>query len=101
MACRQVGHRHGGEAGMTAAEFARIMPDVARAFWGEPNRRLSKNGELRWGSNGSKSVDVKKGVWHDHEAKEGGGVIALLKAEGVDDPAQWLREHGFTDVQTE
>ena len=70
-------------AAMTAAELARIMPDVARHFWGEPNPRHSNGKELRWGTNGSRSVDLAKGVWHDHEANEGGGVIDLLKREGV------------------
>ena len=68
---------------MTAAELARIMPDVARHFWGEPNHHHSNGKELRWGTNGARSVDVGKGTWFDHEAKEGGGVIDLLKREGV------------------
>ena len=65
------------------AELAHIMPDVARHFWGEPNRRHSSTKELRWGTNGARSVDVAKGTWFDHEAKEGGGVIDFLKREGV------------------
>ena len=77
---------------MTAAEFARVMPDVARHFWGEPNQHHSKATELRWGNNGARSVDVGKGTWFDHEAKEGGGVVDLLKREGVADPRRWLRD---------
>ena len=72
---------------MTAAELARVMPDVARHFWGEPNRSpLETATELRWGTNGARSVDVGKGTWFDHEANEGGGVVDLLKREGVADP---------------
>jgi hypothetical protein len=82
-------------AAMTAAEFARLMPDVARHFWGEPNHHHSKATELRWGTNGARSVDVGKGTWYDHEAAEGGGVIDFLKREGVHDPWEWLRQNGF------
>src|SRR6476659_2367713 len=79
------------------AELVRIMPDVARHFWGEPNRRHSSPKELRWGTNGARSVDVGKGTWFDHEAKEGGGVLDLLQRQGVADPWQWLRENGFAE----
>ena len=85
---------------MTAAELARVMPDVARHFWGEPNPRHSSTKELRWGTNGARSVDVGKGTWFDHEAKEGGGVIDFLKREGVREIPQWLKQHGFSEHQT-
>ena len=54
---------------MTVAELAQAMPDVARHFWGEPNPRHSSKKELRWGTNGARSVDVGKGTWFDHEAE--------------------------------
>ena len=82
---------------MTAADLARIMPDVARIIWGEPNPRHSNGTELRWGTNGARSIDVAKGVWFDNATKEGGGVIDLLKREGVHDPWKWLRDHGFAE----
>jgi RecA-family ATPase/5S rRNA maturation endonuclease (ribonuclease M5) len=81
----------------SAPDLAHAMPIVAIHFWGKPNPAHSNKKELRWGKNGSCSVDVAKGVWHDHEANEGGGVIDLLKREGVPDPWQWLREHGFAE----
>ena len=80
---------------MTVAELAQAMPDVARHFWGEPNPRHSSKKELRWGTNGARSVDVAKGSWFDHEAGEGGGVLDFLNRERVDDPWEWLREHGY------
>jgi putative DNA primase/helicase len=82
---------------MTAADFARIMPDVARHFWGEPTHHHSTPTKLRWGTNGARCVDVGKGTWFDHEAKEGGGVVDLLKREGVADWGQWLHENGFAE----
>lgn len=63
------------------ADFAAAMVPVARAIWGEPNKALSKAGELRYGNGGSRSVDVKKGTWFDHENQVGGGVIDLVKRE--------------------
>jgi hypothetical protein len=83
---------------MTTEQLAQAMPDVARHFWGEPNPRHSSTKELRWGNNGARSVDVAKGTWFDHEAKEGGGVIDFLKREGVREIPQWLKQHGFSDT---
>jgi 5S rRNA maturation endonuclease (ribonuclease M5) len=83
---------------MTVAELAQAMPDVARHFWGEPNPRHSSKKELRWGTNGARSVDVGKGTWFDHEAGEGGGVIEFLKRQGVWEIPQWLKQHGFSDT---
>ena len=80
---------------MNVAELAQAMPDVARCFWGEPNPRHSSKKELRWGSNGARSVDVPKGRWFDHEAGEGGGVLDFLRRQRVGDPWEWLREHGY------
>ena len=61
--------------------FAAHMETVARALLGEPNARLSKPGELRFGNNGSISVDLIKGTFVDHEANEGGGVLDLIERE--------------------
>jgi hypothetical protein len=83
---------------MTVAELAQAMPGVARHFWGEPNPRHSSKKELRWGTNGARSVDVPKGTWFDHEAGEGGGVIDFLKRVGVREIPQWLKQHGFSDT---
>lgn len=78
-------------------DLAKLMPTIAKHFWGEPNKRHTTQKELRWGANGGRSVDLAKGTWFDHEAKEGGGVIDFLKREGITDPSQWLRDNGFDD----
>ena len=52
---------------------------VARCYWGAPNAKLSNDAELRFGTHGSKSVDLKKGVWYDHENDVGGGVVELIR----------------------
>jgi hypothetical protein len=54
-----------------------IRAQAVEAF-GEPNARLSTDTELRFGSKGSISVDLTKGVWYDFEADGGGGLAGLL-----------------------
>ncbi len=61
--------------------FAPIMRDVAGALLGTPNKGLSGKTELRFGRQGSISIDLKTGQFFDHENKEGGGVIDLVKRE--------------------
>jgi AAA domain/Toprim-like len=78
---------------MTAIDYTRLMPDVARKLWGPPNAQLSSARELRWGTNGSRSVDLEKGTFYDHEQKMGGGVLDLLAREGM--RKSWLHEQGF------
>ncbi len=84
---------------MAAPKTEILLEPVARHFWGEPNEQLSKPGELRFGTNGSKSVDLEKLQWYDHEAQVGGSTLQLVKhVEGCTDrKAQydWLRRNGF------
>ena len=48
---------------------------------------------MRFGNHGSMAVDLEKGVWHDHEAGEGGGVLDLIERctglNGADASAGW------------
>lgn len=89
---------------MAADDFSKHMEAVAQRvlpeFLGDPNRALSSKTELRWGKNGSFSVDLIKGTWHDHEDQTGGGVLDLLqsyrgytKAEAL----EWLQDEGFLE----
>jgi putative DNA primase/helicase len=58
---------------------------IARRILGEPNRELSKKQQLRFGQNGSLSLEIKgnkRGQWYDHEAKHGGGPWELLTRKG-------------------
>jgi hypothetical protein len=58
------------------------MARVAEALLGAPNRSLPKSDkELRFGTHGSLSIDLSKGVFHDFEAKHGGGVLDLIRRE--------------------
>ncbi len=81
-------------------DFPAVIEQVARSLWGEPNAHLSSKKELRFGSRGSRSVDLQKGTWHDHENGEGGGCLALIKREIGRDGAEavaWLHEHGLVE----
>lgn len=61
--------------------LASFMEAVACALLGDPNEQLSKPGELRFGTNGSMSVDLIAGTFFDHELAQGGGVLDLIKRE--------------------
>ncbi|EJB02919.1 hypothetical protein Rleg9DRAFT_1734 [Rhizobium leguminosarum bv. trifolii WSM597] len=86
------------------AEFAAIMEPVARRILGEtigdPNKHLSTRSELRWGKNGSISVDLEKSNWYDHEDQMGGGVLDLLRAfKGLSkgEAVEWLVDNGYLE----
>ncbi|MDB3895944.1 AAA family ATPase [Alphaproteobacteria bacterium] len=70
------------------SDLGKHIEIVARHYWGEPNIKLSNASELRFGTQGSKSVDLDKGCWYDHENDVGGGVVSLVRHhEGIDDGA--------------
>jgi Protein of unknown function (DUF3987) len=79
--------------------FEAIIEAVAIRLLGEPNHRMSKPPKtLRFGTHGSMSIDTESGLFFDHEAKVGGGVIKLVihKQGGNHDTAvDWLRREGF------
>jgi putative DNA primase/helicase len=79
-------------------EFASLCEPAARRLWGEPNAMLSKGNDLRWGAHGSRSIDLRRGLWFDHEAGIGGGTIDLIcHALDCDKPAalSWLMREGL------
>lgn len=81
-----------------AEELGRLIEPLARRFFGEPNRSRSTKKEIRFGSNGSKSIDLEKGTFFDHEAGFGGGVLELVRREvPTDDPLGWLAHEGMID----
>lgn len=75
-------------------DIARLMEPVVKRLLGEPNEKLSKKGELRYGTKGSLAIDLTKGTYYDHEAAQGGGVLDLIRREH-NDPVQWLRDEGL------
>ena len=81
------------------ADLIALIEPLARMFFGEPNRQMSTKTELRFGTNGSKSIKLETGQWYDHELKEGGGVLALIRREvRVETDAEcfdWLESKGL------
>lgn len=83
---------------MSDFDFGMLMPDVAKMLLGEPNKHHSKGSELRYGTNGSLSIDLGKNTAFDHENSEGGGVlwlVAKLTGCGDDGAVDWLKSNGF------
>ena len=67
------------------------IKSVAKHFWGEPSKETKE--ELRFGSQGSKTVNLSAGTWYCFETEKGGGVVDLVKAELPDiDVAQFLED---------
>ena len=80
----------------SSPELARVMGAVARDLLGEPNEPLSTEDELRFGTRGSLSVNLKAGTFFDHEAGVGGGVLDFVMRERHIDKEgalAWLRHH--------
>lgn len=76
-----------------------LLPVIAGMLLGSPNSRLSRDGELRFGSKGSLSVDTKNGRWFDHEAGEGGGVLELIarkRGGTLADAILWMEHQGLS-----
>lgn len=84
-------------------KFSHHARAVAIELFGEQNKHLSTRTELRFGKNGSVSVDLEKGTFFDHEAKAGGGVLWAIGQYGGASvegghAVKWMRERGF-DVE--
>ncbi|NQW08413.1 MAG: AAA family ATPase [Alphaproteobacteria bacterium] len=82
-------------------DLARYIGPVARHLLGDPNKALSSKSELRFGSNGGRSVDLAKGTFYDHEAGFGGGVLDLIRRETGcmnGSAVAWLRDNVDPDV---
>ena len=87
---------------MSEIDWAAIAEAVVRDLLGDPNPRLSRGRQWRYGRHGSLSVDLEKGVWHDFETDEGGGVLHLNRREQHRDTAEafrWLRDRGHVPEQ--
>lgn len=84
---------------VTPQDYAQAIDGVARTLRGEPNAKLSSRNELRFGTNGSLSVDTEAGTWYDHENEAGGGCLDLIVHEGEAtdrrSAADWLKRNAF------
>jgi RecA-family ATPase len=86
---------------VNAADLTSHIEPVARALLGEPNRHQSRGNTLRYGTNGSMSVDLEKGTCFSFEEGKGGGVLDLVKrVKGLEGAAavDWMRSDLGIDV---
>jgi hypothetical protein len=74
-------------------DFNALMEPVALRLLGEPTQKQGH--EWRYRNRGSLGIDIKKGSWFDHEANVGGGVFDLIRRQGYEQPAAWLRSEGL------
>ena len=68
------------------------IKEIALDLLGEPNKKLSTDKELRFGTYGSMSVDIEKGTFFSHEENVGGGTIDLVKRY-VSDHVDYLKKY--------
>jgi hypothetical protein len=61
------------------APYAAEMVALAARHWGPQNKVRSTRKDARFGTNGSKSVNLDDATWYDHEANTGGGYRELYK----------------------
>ena len=84
-----------------AADWPALLPDVARRLLGEPTRTEHGGDTWRYRSRGSLAVHVggdRRGTWHDFEADESGGTLALVQHVAQTDKAgalRWLEAAGL------
>lgn len=76
--------------------FENYAKDIALKLLGEPNPKLSKETELRFGSFGSMSVDLEKATFYCHETGTGGGMVDLIKFKEKN-PKEFLDELGINE----
>lgn len=84
------------------AEISRHMQAVAEALLGSPNRAHSKPDQLRYGTNGSLAVNLRDGVFYDHESAEGGGVLDLIAREtglNASGAIEWMRDQLSIEIE--
>ena len=77
----------------------RTVPAETAFSRGERERKTNAR-EWRYGTHGSLSVNLDKGIWFEHELNGGGGCIDLILQEVPEarengGMAHWLREQGL------
>ena len=82
---------------VTANNWVALLEPVARDLLGEPNRKVTTGSDWRYGTQGSLSVRIDRGVWFDHEEGRGGGVLKFVMRELRCDERgafKWLLDRG-------
>jgi len=61
-------------------DFNALMEPVALRLLGEPTQKHAN--EWRYGSRGSRVIDIVNGRWFDHEANKGGDPVPRARPAG-------------------
>jgi hypothetical protein len=82
-----------------------LMAQLGVKLWGDKWERTNNPGEFRFGTHGSKKVDVLGRVWFDFEASIGGGIRELIKlasgkAATEEEIKLVVEPHSFPDERT-
>ena len=78
---------------MASFDFSSLSPQVFLDALGEPTSK--RGNEWRWRTRGSFSVEIKEGVWFDHEANKGGGVADFLKIQNPEQSVTEILENKY------
>ena len=78
-------------------DWPALCEPVARIVWGKPQPTSEKSKELRWGTNGSRSVDRENGCGSITRRRSAAARIDLVPVTGTREKMQWLRDHGLID----
>ncbi|MGB1539245.1 MAG: hypothetical protein ACPHAN_16210, partial [Pseudomonadales bacterium] len=65
------------------------------------NQRLSNQRQLRFGKQGSKSVELETGAWFDHEAGEGGYFSAPVEVPAINYTRMIVRKYDYYNADGE
>jgi len=87
-------------ASVPHTDFAPLMKEVAKRLRGDPNKKLSRPDDSRYGNNGSLTIDLEAGTFYDFEAEHGGGVLEFIQHERKCSKHQalsWLEEQGLKE----
>ena len=79
-------------------DYSGLMSEVAFALLGEPTSKHHGGLQWRYGTYGSLSIDLRGGVYYDHEAGQGREVLDLIVREKGDDhmdATEWLDANGI------
>jgi hypothetical protein len=94
-----MGQSFDGSSGRKMSEFNQYFPEIVRELLGDRPTDSKNNGKrLRFGTNGSKSIDLDEGRWYDHEAETGGGPLDLIthiRGGTIAEAIKWLESVGI------
>jgi conjugative transfer relaxase protein TraI len=62
------------------ARLSLTSESLCLALLGEPNRKLSKKTNFRYGAKGSLSINLSNGLWKNFETDEAGNSLGLIKS---------------------